>query len=174
MVAHLEAQGYRVWVDADGRDFLDLVTARSEEVGLVELKVSDYRTVRAQGVVRRALADWVAVALPSPRTARTLLQTLRGPVAPRLGVWVVHPDRVEELQSARPLEPPAPGTEAARARERFRALVREALEGRLPAGIAWGGVARATGNGKAYRLDEFGGGEGPAREPNSSATRAIE
>ncbi|HTT26036.1 MAG TPA: hypothetical protein VMH90_03615 [Thermoplasmata archaeon] len=151
----LTAQGYRVWADPDGRDYLDLVAARGDEVGLVELKIADWKTVRAQGVVRRALADWVAVALPSDGLARRLMDSTRGPVAPRLGVWVVGETSVVVRRPAEPLAPPPPGTPAAEARAGFRALVHLALDGDLPDAIRWGGSARRTGGGRSYRLDEF-------------------
>lgn len=154
--AHLEAAGYRVWIAPDGRDFLDVVAARGEEVGLVELKVADWKTVRAQGVVRRSLADWVAVAVPTEKVAQRILASLRGPVAPRLGVWVAGPNGVQELQAARPLVPPAPATAAEEARVAFRRLVAAALDGAIPEGVAWGATARRTGAGRRYRLDEFG------------------
>jgi hypothetical protein len=121
----------------------------------VELKVSDWKTVRAQGVARRALADWIAVALPSATAARKLMESTRGPVAPRLGVWVVGASGVEVLRAALPLEPPPEGSEAWEARVGFRAVVRLAVEGALPGSVQWGGTARRTGGGRWYRLDEF-------------------
>lgn len=154
--AYLEARGFRVWVDPEGRDFLDLVAARGDEVGLVELKVSDWRTVRAQAVVRRALADWVSVALPTDRLASRLIDSLRGPVAPRIGVYVVDGRDVRERRAPIPLDPPGAGSPAEEARTRFRELVRRALHGEIPEGIAWGAAARRTGRGRGYRLDEFG------------------
>lgn len=169
--AHLEGQGYRVWIAPDGRDFLDVVARQGPTVGLVELKVADWRRVRAQGVARRALADWVAVAVPSERTARRLVDSLRGPVAPRLGVWWVAPSGVVELRPAAPMAPPPEGTPAWEARRAFRALLEVAET--LPDGVDWGRTARTTGTGRSYRLDEFPE-EAPApnRRPNSSATRA--
>jgi hypothetical protein len=157
VVAFLEGKGYRVWVDPDGRDYLDLVAARGTEVGLIELKVSDWKTVRAQGVVRRALADWVTVALPSATTAQKLIASTRGPVAPRLGVWVVRSDGVDVAREALPLEPPPAGSPGAEARSGFRALVALAVAGELPEQVHWGGGARRTGGGRSYRLDEFPG-----------------
>jgi hypothetical protein len=156
--AHLEAQGYRVWTDPDGRDFLDVVAARGEEIGLVELKVADWKTVRAQAVVRRALADWVAVAVPSVTLADRILGSLRGPVAPRIGVWVATPDGVGVRRPALPLERPTEGTSADEARTGFRALLAAAQAGEIPEGVAWGGSARRTGRGRSYRLEEFGPG----------------
>jgi hypothetical protein len=155
VIAHLTAQGYRVWADPDGRDYLDIVAARGAEVGLVELKVADWKTVRAQGVARRALADWVAVALPSAAAAGRLMGSTRGPVAPRLGVWVVLPEGVEVLRPALPLKPPPTGSPAFEARTGFRALVDLAVAGDLPDSVHWGGGARRTGGGRSYRLDEF-------------------
>jgi hypothetical protein len=166
---HLEARGYRVWVAPDGRDFLDLVARRGPTVGLVELKVADWRTVRAQGIVRRALGDWVAVALPSASLAQRLVDSLRGPVAPRLGVWVVTPGGVEELREAQPMPDPPDGTPAAEARRRFRALLDRVEE--LPQGVDWGGAARRTGTGRSYRLDEFPTEGAEGTRPESSATR---
>lgn len=170
----LEARGYRVWADPDGRDFLDMVAVRGEEIGLVELKVADWRTVRAQAIARRALADWVAVALPSARAAGRLIGSRRGPVAPRVGVLVVEGLEARELRPAVPLDPPTPGTPAAAARERFRALVRSVIADPVPFGISWGGAARRTGGGRGYRLEEFVAPEAAAatRATNSEATRS--
>lgn len=151
--AYLEARGYRVWTDPDGRDYLDVVAARATEVGLVELKVADWKTVRAQAVARRALADWVAVALPSERLAERLVASLSGPVAPRIGVLVVAEGGVRELRAPRPLDPPAEGTDAAVLRGAFRDLVRAALAGEIPGGVRW---SAPRGGGRRYRLDEFG------------------
>lgn len=165
----LEAEGYRVWVAPDGRDYLDLVARRGDRVGLVELKVADWRTVRAQAVVRRTLADWVAVVLPRRTLADRLVASLRGPVAPRMGVWVSDGSQVEVVRAAIDLEPPPEGTPAADARRRFRALL-DAVDG-LPEGVAWGGSARRTGGGRRYRLDEFGDGAPESSRTTSSATR---
>ncbi|MCI4366161.1 MAG: hypothetical protein L3K08_00240 [Thermoplasmata archaeon] len=151
----LGTQGYRVWADPEGRDYLDMVAARGSEVGLVELKVSDWKTVRAQGVARRALADWIAVALPSKGLAERLVGSIRGPIAPRLGVWVVSAEGIEVVRPATPLEPPPPGTPAYEARIGFRALVELAMAGGIPEAVKWGGNARRTGGGRGYRLDEF-------------------
>jgi hypothetical protein len=155
VLAHLEAEGYRAWADPDGRDFLDIVAVRGAVVGLVELKVADWKTVRAQGVARRALADWVAVAVPTRRIAERIVDSLRGPVAPRLGVWIAASEGVTEIRAAQPMPAPTADTPAAAARLRFRALVDAAVEGLIPEGTAWGGQARRTGGGKSYRLDEF-------------------
>ncbi|MFI5415599.1 MAG: hypothetical protein ACHQ16_08150 [Candidatus Lutacidiplasmatales archaeon] len=156
VISHLERLGYRVWADPDGRDYLDIVAARAGEVGLVELKISDWKTVRAQGVARRSLADWVAVAVPTVTLAEKIASSLRGPVAPRLGVWYIAEGQVRELRAAKPMTPPPAGTTADQARIRFRALVEAAVEGQIPEGTAWGGQARRTGGGRSYRLDEFG------------------
>ena len=153
--AYFGARGYRVWADPDGADFLDLVVAREEEVGLVELKLSDWKTVRAQAVARRALADWVAVALPSQRLAEKLIGSLRGPIAPRVGVFRVDGPQVAELRAPVRLEPPSEGSIAAEARSGFRTLVKAALDGTVPPGLSWGAGARRTGRGRFYRLDEF-------------------
>ena len=153
----LEGRGFRVWADPDGRDFLDVVAANGPEVGLVELKVADWKGVRVQAVARRALADWVAVALPSEGAIDRLAASLRGPVAPRIGLWLVRHDEVEERRAPRALDPPPDGSEAAEARRAFRALVRAALDGVVPPEVRWGGGARRTGRGTRYRLEEFGG-----------------
>ena len=157
VVAHLERAGYRVWVDPDGGDYFDVVALRGEEVALIELKVEDWKGVRRQGVARRALADWIAVALPTRPRAERLRASTRGPVAPRLGIWIVGEDGVTVLREPLPLEVPDPESPAGVARARFRSLVLGAARGEVPEGVRWGSGARDSVGARRYRLDEFDG-----------------
>ena len=158
--AHLARQGYRVWAAPDGADYFDIVARRGGEVGLVELKVADWRKVFAQAVRRRAWADWVAVALPRASLARRLLDRPTAPRAERIGVWVVATGSVRELRAARPLVGAGEADPFSESRALFRARLDELAAGAIPAGARWlvpgrprTGAARRTI--RDWRLEEF-------------------
>ncbi|MGI0071769.1 MAG: hypothetical protein ACRECT_06870 [Thermoplasmata archaeon] len=159
---HLEAAGYRVWVDPDGGSYFDLVARRGEEVGLVEAKVAGAREVLQQALRRRAWGNWVAVALASDPSARALADRTRGTRAEPVGVWSVREGRVSVVRAARawPVEKDADPFAAHRAR--FHRLLDALESGELPASVRWEGVVREVrrasgGRGFAeWRLDEPG------------------
>jgi hypothetical protein len=163
VAAELGARGYRTYVDPDGSDYFDLAVRRGAEVGLVEAKLGEPSRVLAQALRRRAWADWVAVAVASPRTAAALLARTQGARSSVVGVWSWDAGRARELRAptARRAEGPDPfaGT---------RALLRQHLldldRGELPAGVRWSSVPgevrrRSFGRGfSEWRLDEAGPG----------------
>jgi len=160
VAAHLEALGYRVRVNLDGSDYFDLVARRDGEVGLVEAKVSDARTVLVQALKRRAWADWCAVALAGERAARRLAARTSGGRARPVGIWFVRGGRVEVVRDAAPWVAPGAEDPFAELKARFRAIL-DALEaGEIPAGVAWDGVVREVrraSGGRSFsewRLDE--------------------
>lgn len=167
VTAHLAARGYRTWAAPDGSDYFDLVARRGDEVGLVELKLADWRKVFAQALRRRAWADWVAVALPRATLAGKILARPEAPRARRVGVWVVSGGAVRELRAAEPLVGPGEADPFAESRTRFRGFL-DALEaGGLPPNAHWevpgrptvGGARRTT---RDWRLEEFPGpGDAP-------------
>ena len=157
---YLEAQGYRVWVNPDGRDYFDLVARRGREVGLVEAKVAGSRAVLTQALRRRAWGTWGAVVLASERSARNLGRRTLGTRAAPVGVWYVVGDTVREVRAARPWIPDGADDPFAELRARF-AKVLDALEdGEIPESAAWDGVVgqvwRASGGRgfREWRLDE--------------------
>ncbi|HUZ79629.1 MAG TPA: hypothetical protein VMV28_03305 [Thermoplasmata archaeon] len=137
---HLEALGYRVWVDPDGRDYFDVVAKRNEEVGLVELKLADGPRVFAQALRRRAWGDWVAVAVASERSAERLMRVRTTPLARRVGIWLVRGDTVDVRRGSQPWS----GSDAPYEAERrgFRAVLDRLASGEIPAGVEWGGIGR--------------------------------
>ncbi len=157
---HLEAEGYRVWVDPDGQDYFDIVARRGREVGLVEAKVSGTRAVLAQALRRRAWGNWVAVVLASERAARNLdARTVRSRASP-VGVWYATGRTVTVVRPARPWTSDGAPDPFAGLRARF-ARILDALEsGELPGSTPWDGVFREVrrasgGRGFAeWRLDE--------------------
>jgi len=157
---HLESSGYRVYVDVDGTDYFDLVARKGTEVGLVEAKVGDRKSVLAQALKRRVWGSWSAVVLASRISAERLAAaTAAGRAAP-LGVWTVEGDRVQVVRPARDWVAPG-GDDPYRAlRERFLLVLDQVDRGELPAGIPWDGlpgeIRRASG-GRGFaewRLDE--------------------
>jgi len=158
---HLEAQGYRVWVNPDGRDYFDLVARKGAVVGLVEAKVAGTREVLAQALRRRAWGDWVAVVLATERAAWHLSdRTARTRAAP-IGVWWARPGTgVTVVRAARPWARTDENDPYVDLRARFHRLL-DALEaGKLPPATAWDGVVREVrrasgGRGfREWRLDE--------------------
>jgi hypothetical protein len=156
----LAAQGYTVLIDPDGKDYFDVVALRGEEVGLVELKIADWKTLKVQAAVRRTYSDWVATALPRRSLAEKLLARMEGPLLRPVGVWVVEADHVTELRKAEPWP------EETRAlfpehRAALREMLRAHAAGELPPGTTWSGFAgrsaRAAGGRhvREWRLDEF-------------------
>jgi hypothetical protein len=161
VVAHLEAQGYRVWVDPDGTDYFDVVARRGSTIGLVELKLADGRTVLRQALRRRAWGDWVALAVPGEGLARRIAASPVAERGHRVGVWWIEDGAVRELRAARPLvgpgeSDPFAATRAALA-ERLDLLDRGAL---LP-GVRWGLLTASRlqlpggRTSRDWRLDEF-------------------
>ncbi|MCI4333971.1 MAG: hypothetical protein L3K01_09690 [Thermoplasmata archaeon] len=101
--AHLAAQGYSVYVNPDGADYFDIVVRRDTEVGLVELKVADWKTVIVQALRRRGWGDWVAVAVPRRSLAEKILARRTAPRGVRVGVWYLDVGEVRVLREAAPL-----------------------------------------------------------------------
>lgn len=161
VVAFLEGQGYRVWRDPDGSDYFDIVCRRGEEVGLVELKVADYRKLLAQAHRRRGFADWVAVALPKRLLAEKLLALPSTERGRRVGVWRVREGKVTVLRPAEPLRAAGETNPFPEARARLVQLLDELEAGRLEPGTRWEGIAAVPGAGRLrratrnWRLDEF-------------------
>jgi hypothetical protein len=164
--AYLESLGYRVWVDPDGTDYYDVVARRGREVALVELKLSDGRTVLRQALRRRGWADWAAVAVPSERLARRIAQRPVAERGERVGVWAVVGDELRVVRAASPFVGPGEVDPF----ERLKVALHERLDlleaGALPEGIAWHLLAasrrdlpgaRST---RDWRLEEFRGGPG--------------
>jgi hypothetical protein len=97
---HLEALGFRVFVNPDGADYFDVVARRGSEVGLVELKVADWKTVVTQALRRRGWGDWVAVVLPRRSLAEKAAARRTAPRGIRVGIWFVSDGVVEVLRPA--------------------------------------------------------------------------
>jgi hypothetical protein len=157
---HLEGEGYRVWVDPDGRSYFDLVARRGREVGLVEAKVAGSRAVLAQALRRRVWGDWVAVALASERAARALAARTVGTRAGPVGVWYAREGKVEVVRAARPWISPGVPDPFAELRARFGRVLDAMESGDLPDSVRWDGVVgevrrASAGRGFAeWRLDE--------------------
>lgn len=162
VVRHLAAQGYRAWVDPDGSDYFDLIARRERTIGLVELKVADWRKVMGQAVRRRAWADWVAVALPRRSLAGKALARPTAARTGRVGVWVVEAGEVTELRAAQPLREPGEPDPFAEERERMHLMLDLLESSALAPGVEWN--LTATGRGgrgrspRGWTLEEF---EGP-------------
>jgi hypothetical protein len=136
----LRAQGYRTYCDPDGTGYFDVIAVRDEpaSVGLVELKIADWRRVFDQALLRRGWGDWVAVVLPKRTLAQRALQRRAPPLVRSVGVWVVEgAGEVRVLREAAPLSS-LPGAEAF---DPLRAHLRESLRmldsGLLPPGTSW-------------------------------------
>ncbi len=164
--ARLEAEGYTVYVNPDGSDYFDVVARRGEEVGLVELKRTDWKHLLVQAVARRGYGDWVVAVLPRRFSAERLRARADTELSRAIGIWWVGAHGLEVLREATPW--------SAGTRERFpdhRAALKEMLEaiasGAVPAGATWGGfparTARRAGGRSAreWRLDEFDGAAAP-------------
>jgi hypothetical protein len=160
---HLERAGYRVWVDPDGSGYFDVVARRGTEVGLVELKIADWRRVFEQALRRRGWADWVAVALPRASLAARLVQRPGAPRAARVGIWVVGDAEIRVLREARPLV----GDGETDPFPLLKAQLAESLDlldrGDLGPGVRWGFAvapspsrrAGRRGATREWRLEEF-------------------
>lgn len=158
---HLEAEGYTVWVDPDGSDFLDVVARRGRVLGLVELKVADWRKVLAQAIRRRGWADWVAVALPRERLAAKVVGAPQAVRAERIGVWAVVDGTVRVLRPAAPLWRPGEPHPFPELRARLEALTDLRAAGALGDGVRWnlpgarGRLPRGRRSTRDWRLEEF-------------------
>ena len=160
--AHLEANGYRVYVNPDGGDYFDVVARRGDEVGLVELKVADWRKVVHQALRRRGWGDWVAVVVPRRSLAAKILARPTAPRGVRVGVWCLEHGVVAVVRPASPLVlegevDPFPEPKAWLV-ERLNAT-----DGVGGAGLSWsvpdaGHVGRGRSS-RDWRLEEFP--EGP-------------
>lgn len=161
VVAHLTHEGYRVWVDPDGSDFLDVVARRDAVIGLVELKLADWRKVLAQAQRRRGWADWIAVVLPRRSLADKLLAVQQTDRAQRIGVWVVADGRVEVVRASEPLWRPGEERPFEALRAQIEELTDRLIDGTLPAGVRWnlagshGRIGRTQRSTRDWRLEEF-------------------
>lgn len=157
---YLAGRGYRTWVDPDGTDYFDLVARRGDEVGLVEVKVADARTVLSQALTRRVWGDWVAVLVGSSRSAEHLEARTRATRAAPTGVWTVEGTNVRVLRAARAWVASGGTDPYARLRAQFRGVLDALERGDLPVGLRWdnvpGEVRRASHGRKfrEWRLDE--------------------
>ena len=160
---HLEGEGYRVYVDLDGTDYFDLIARRGDEVGLVEAKVADRRTVLLQALKRRVWGTWGAVVLSSERAAERLAAETSTGRASALGVWACTSGTMRTLRVARPWVGPGVEDPYATLRERFRRVLDAVDRGEMPTGVSWDGlvgeIRRASGGRKfaEWRLDEPAG-----------------
>jgi len=157
---YLAGLGYRVYPNLDSTDYFDLVARRGEEVGLVEAKVAGSRAVLVQALKRRAWGDWVAVVVPSDRSAERLAARTDGTRASRVGVWVARSGNIRVVRPARPWVPPGEVDPFSDLRERFRSLLDRIDAGEIPADVPWAGVVgavRRASGGRGFsewRLDE--------------------
>jgi hypothetical protein len=157
---YLRAQGYSTRADPDGGSYFDLVARRGDEVGLVEAKVANGRAVLAQALVRRVWGDWVAVVLPSERSATHLEERTRGRRAGPVGIWCLRGGEVHVLRGARPWVVAGAEDPYAPLRATFRRILDQLDRGEIPAGVEWaavpGAVRRASGGRRfrEWRLDE--------------------
>jgi hypothetical protein len=157
---HLEEEGYRVWVDPDGRDYFDLVARRGQEVGLVEAKVAHTRAVLAQALRRRVWGDWVAVIISSERSARGLADRTSGTRAAPVGIWCARGSAITVVRPARPWTVTGEPDPYADLRARLRRILDALESGELPGSVPWDGVVREVrrasgGRGfSEWRLDE--------------------
>ncbi len=158
--SHLEAHGYRVWVDPDGHDYFDLVARRGDEVGLIEAKVGDTRAVLQQALRRRVWGDWTAVVVAGARSAERLARGSAAGRAAPVGIWWVDRGVVRVVRVARPWVAGDAPDPYAPLRNRFRHLLDDLESGALPAGLPWDGVVsevRRASRGRGFsewRLDE--------------------
>lgn len=156
----LERGGYRVRINPDGTDYFDLVARRGDEVGLVEAKVGDARTVLRQALRRRGWGDWGAVILASEGSAERLAHRTVGTRAGAVGVWAAADGEVRVLRAARPWVRAGVEDPFADLRARFRRLLDALDDGSLPSALRWDGVPgevrRASGGRRfaEWRLDE--------------------
>ena len=159
---YLAGLGYRVFVDPDGSDYFDVVARHGEEVGLVELKVADYRKVLAQAHRRRGFGDWVAVVLPRKTLVDKLLALPSTERGRRVGVWHLYRGEVFVDRPASPLVAPGESAAFPEARARLVELLDAMEAGELPEGVRWEGISAVPGGGhrrratRDWRLDEFG------------------
>ncbi len=151
LAAHLSAQGFRTYVNPDGTDYFDLVARRGDEVGLVEAKVGDARTVLSQALRRRVWGDWSAIALAGDLAAQRVADRTRGTRAEPIGVWVARPGNVREVRSARRWVTPGVEDPYAELRARFRGILDALDRGELPTAVRWDGVPRAVRRASAGR-----------------------
>jgi hypothetical protein len=160
---YLSGEGYRTYVDPDGSDYFDLVVRRDGVIGLVEAKLAQPRALLVQAIRRRAWGDWVAVVVPSPRTADRLAASTLGRRAEPVGVWVLDGEGVRIVRPARPF--PVGEDPFAAHRARFHAVLDQIDRGELPGGIRWDGLGRELGRAsggrrfREWRLDEPPGGD---------------
>jgi hypothetical protein len=161
VVAHLEAQGYRVWVDPDGTDYFDVVARRGATVGLVELKLADGKTVLRQALRRRAWGDWVAVAVPREALARRIAAAPVAERGGRVGVWWIDGEAVRELRPARSLVGPGESDPFAATRAALADRLDLLEAGSLAPGVHWGLLTASRlqlpggRTSRDWRLDEF-------------------
>ncbi len=159
----LTPQGYRVWVDPDGSDYFDVVARRGDEVGLIELKLADWKAVLTQAVARRGWGNWTAVVVPRATLGRRLLQHRRNERTSRVGIWLVQDGAIEVLRAASPTIGPGEEDPYGPQRAEFRNLLDAMEAGVLPAKVGWTYLrswARDQHGGrraKSWSLDEFSG-----------------
>lgn len=157
----LEPQGYRVWVDPDGSDFLDVVARRGQEMGLVELKLADWRKVAAQAARRRGWADWVAVLVPRASLAEKILALPQAPRAKRIGVWSLQAGEVRVHRPSEPLWSPGETHPFPELRARLETMTDLLAAGTIEPGVKWnlpGSSGRLPGGRRStrdWRLEEF-------------------
>jgi hypothetical protein len=158
--AHLRSEGFRTYRDVDGTDYFDLVARRGEEVGLIEGKVADARTVIVQALRRRAWGNWVAVVLGSRTSATRLERRTAATRAAPVGIWAVEHGALTVLRPAAAWAAPGEDDPFRELRLRFRRILDAVDRGEIPAGVRWSDVnrevRRAAGGRRfaEWRLDE--------------------
>jgi hypothetical protein len=163
---YLESLGYRVFVNPDGADYFDVVARRGVEVGLVELKVADWKTVVTQALRRRGWGDWVAVVLPRRSLAAKALARRTAPRGVRVGIWYLADDRIEILRPAERLVLPGevdPFPDPKRwLLERLEMMDQHAVAEPVTWSVPDAGrVGERRRSSRDWRLEEFPEGEPP-------------
>lgn len=153
----LATRGYEVWVNPDGSDYFDLVALRGNELGLIEVKLHDWRRALVQAVERRGWADWVAVAVPRRSLAERLLARAQDGVSLRVGIWAVEGEAVHALRLATAARRGSGESPFSEMRNRLQELL-DVTRGATALGSSVRWSIQGGGRGmRALRLEEFEG-----------------
>ncbi|MCI4357823.1 MAG: hypothetical protein L3J95_05635 [Thermoplasmata archaeon] len=172
--AHLEALGYRVWIDPDGTDYYDVVARKDRSIALVELKLADGKAVLGQAIRRRGWAEWVAVAVPTEALARRIAQRPVAERGRRVGVWWVDGSSVRVVRPALALVREGEVDPFGPLKEQMNERLDLVEAGHLPLGIAWNLLAASRSalpgrrSTRDWRIEEFSEAEAPSAEARAS------
>lgn len=105
---YLRALGYYVLFDSDlgGGSYFDCIAIGENDIGAIELKLSDWKKVVAQARRRLHNVNWAVILMPSLKALEKIQENIKTPSCyPEIGLWHFDKDRIMVVREHETFEP---------------------------------------------------------------------